>query len=501
MKIPFVGPAYTGRSKNVNSQRCVNLYPEIDGFGGKNVLVLYGTPGLELFIYLSAYSMRGMHVMGDHLYAVSGGKLYRVAADGTFVEKGTLNTSAGRVSMDDNGTQVMVVDGPYGYVYDSGADTFSQITDPDFPGADVVAFLDGYFVFNKPGTGSFMITALYDGTSVDALDIATAEGNPDNLVSLIADHRELWLFGEETTEVWYNSGNADFPFDRIQGAYMETGCAARWSVAKGDNSVFWLGRNEHGQGAVVRAEGYQPRIISTRAIEYQIAQYGDISDAYGYFYSQEGHGFYVLTFPTGNATWVYDAATGLWHERASRDEDGNLGKHLGNCYAFFNRKHYVGDFVDGDIYELKHDFYTDNGLPIERIRRTRHISNDMKLLFFHRLQVDMEMGAGDTNYWNGSYVFYLADGSQQADGSILAGGEYALGGSVNPQAMLRWSDDGGHTWSSERWVPLGRQGEYGKRAVWKRLGRSRDRVFELKVTDPVKVTIIGASMEATAGRH
>lgn len=502
MRFGLIGDAYSSRSLNVACQRTVNLYPEVlEREDGQKKIVLYGTPGLSLFSYLSTEPMRETHVMNGVLYAVVGGKFYTINSAGVKTEKGTLVTSAGRVSMDNNGTQIMIVDGTAGYIYTIATDTFAKITDPDFPGANMVTFLDGYFVFNKPGTGQFMITGLYDGMAIDALDIATAEAYPDLLTSLINDHRELWLFGEYSTEVWYNSGNASFPFERVQGAVIEKGIAARWSVAKMDNSLFWLAKDKNGEGYVVRANGYQPQVISTRAIEHQIASYSDISDAWGYAYTQNGHGFYVITFPTGNATWAYDVTTGMWHERSSRNVQGEFKRHLANTYAFAYGKHLVGDFEDGDIYKMDMAVYTDNGEPIIRTRRTMHIGDEQKNLFYHRLQIEMEMGIGDFNYASNSFYGYLADGYYYADGSIAAGGDPIPGTSVNPQAMLRWSDDGGHTWSNEHWVTIGKQGEYGKRAVWKRLGRSRNRVFELNLTDPVKTVLIDANLELTRGRH
>lgn len=473
MKIPFVGPAYLGRSVNMNAQRCVNLYPEVDNAEGKNVMALYGTPGLELFVAVGASPSRGTQTMGSNLYVVSADKLYKVAANGTYTEEGTLLTSSGRVSIANNGTQLMIVDGTYGYIYNTVTDVFTQITDVDFPGAETVAFLDGYFIFNTPNSGDFMITALYDGTSVDALDIKTAERDPDKLLFVLNDHGQLWLFGEYTTEVYYNSGNADFPFEAINGANIDYGLAARWSVAKADNSPFWLAQTKDGKGFVVRGNGFTPQIISTRALEYQISTYSTINDAFAYAYVDEGHAFYVLTFPTSNATWVYDASTGLWHERAYRNTTtGNLGRHRSNTYAFFNGFHMVGDYENGNVYKMRLDKYTDNGDPIKRIRAAQHIAaGDMEMLFHAKLQVDMEVGVG------------------------LASGQGS-----DPQAVLDWSDDGGHTWSSETWggigsVAVGGSGEYKKRVIFRRLGRARDRVYRFTITEPVKIVIIGASLD------
>lgn len=469
-RIGFVGPSYTGRSTNINAQRTLNLIPEVDQADGKTVLSLFGRPGLVLFAYLGAPPIRtnGTKTVKGKMYAVMGDKFFEILGNGVFTQKGTLLTSTGAVSMDDNGTQIMLIDGTYGYIYNVNTGVFAQITDPDFPGADVVTFMDGYFIFNKINTGSFMITSLYDGTAIDALDIKTAERDPDNLVNLVNDHGELWLFGEYTTEVYYNSGNADFPFDRKNDVVIEEGLAARWSLAKYDNSLIWLAQSKNGKGYVVRANGYAPQRISTPAIEYQISTYPTIGDAYALSFVYQGHPLYLLTFPTGNATWAYDASTGLWHEWGSY----GVGRFRAGSYAFFNGKHYVGDHLDGDIYEMKPEVYDDRGDPIERIRRTQYIHQGANPLFIHRLTVDMETGVG-----------------------------IASGQGSDPQAMLRWSDDGGHTWSNEHWTGIGAMGKYQKQAIWNRLGHTRSgRVFELKVSDPIKTVILGADIELTEGR-
>ena len=284
---------------------------------------------------------------------------------------------------------------------------------------------------------------------------------------MIADHRELWLFGESTTEVWFDSGDVDFPFSRIDGAFMEVGCSAAASVAKIDNSIYWLGNDERGNGTVWRANGYTPSRLSTHAIEHQLSTYSRIDDAKAFAYQQAGHSFYVLTFPTANRTWAYDVATGLWHERAWHDSAGIQHRHRANCFASFAGRLLVGDWENGNIYALDLDTYTDNGDAIHRIRVSPHISHpDYRWLFFASLQVDLESGVG------------LVEG-QGSD----------------PQAMLQWSDDGAHTWSNERWASIGAMGHYKCRTAWNRLGKSRDRVFRLSITDPVKVIILGASAD------
>lgn len=459
IRIPFLGGSSTGRSVTVNAARTVNLVPELDP-EGKSPIALYGTPGLTRFADTTTGAGRGMHVADGRLFAAVGRTLYEIDSAGAATARGSLGTSCGPVVFADNGKQLVAVDGTYGYRVTLSDNTFFGLFSEEWSKATHVAFHDGYFVLNESDTGKFVVSSLYD-TDIDALDFATAEGSPDKLASLLVDHRELWLFGEDTTEVWYNSGAADFPFARLDGAFIEHGCAAPYSPAKADNAVFWLSRDRTGHGHVMRAQGYQPQIVSTRSVEHAIQGYGTISDARGYTYQQGGHTFYVLTFPAADATWVYDVATQLWHERMWWD--GTEHRHRGECYAFAYGKPLVLDHSNGKIYEFDLDSYTDDGAAIRSIRRTQHHQQLGARIFWAQLQVDMETGVG------------------------LSSGQGS-----DPQAMLRWSDDGGRTWSSEHWRSFGKLGEYRARAIWRRLGQSRDRVYELTVTDPVKRVIVDA---------
>jgi hypothetical protein len=314
------------------------------------------------------------------------------------------------------------------------------------------------------------VSQLLDGTSVDPLDFKSSEGSPDGVVGIIADHRQLWVFGTDSVEVWYNAGSADFPLERIQGAFNEIGCVSAYSIAKLDNGLFWLGTDARGQGIVYRANGYTGTRVSTHAIEYAIAQYGNISDAIAYTYQQEGHAFYVLTFPSGNATWVYDVSTQAWHERAGFDA-GQFMRHRSNCQCNFGGNIIVGDFENGNLYRFDLDVYADNGGVQKWLRSWRALppgENNFKRTAHHTLQLNAETGVG-LNTGQGS----------------------------DPQVMLRWSDDGGHTWSNEHWASMGQIGEYGYRTFWRRLGMTlklRDRVYEVSGTDPVKIAITGAEL-------
>jgi Phage stabilisation protein len=467
MKSPILGSAYVARSVNAADNRMVNLFPEAVPEGGKEPGFLTRAPGLRLLATIGAGPIRGMWQFGAYAYVVSGTTLYKVDTAYTATSLGTI-VGSGPVSMSDNGTQLMIVANPNGYIYNSSTGVFGQITDPDYPGAVTVSYLDGYFVFNEPDSQRIWVTSLLDGTTIDPLDFASAEGAPDGLVACIVDHREAWLFGTASVEVWYDAGLADFPLARIQGAFNEIGCAAPYSIAKLDNGLFWLGSDARGKGIVYRANGYTGQRISTHAVEWQIQQYTDISDAVGYTYQQEGHAFYVLNFPLANTTWVYDVATQAWHERASFS-DGALNRHRGSCQVQFNGETIVGDYQDGRIYAFDTFVYADDTAIQKWIRSWRALptgQNNLKRSANHSLQIDLETGVGD-------------------------------GVTEDPQMMLRWSDDGGHTWSSEHWMSVGKIGEYLRRAIRRRLGMTqklRDRVYEISGSDPVKITIMGAEL-------
>ena len=270
MKTPILGSSYVARSVNAADARMVNLFPEIIPEGGKEPAFLNRAPGLKFKVSVGLGPIRGMWVLGDNLYVVSRDKLYKVDSAYTVTTLGTVSGTSGPVSMADNGIQLFVACNGPSYIYNSQTNVFAQITDSDFPGAVTVSYLDGYFVFNEPNSQKIWVTALLDGTSVDPLDFASAEGSPDGVVGVIADHREIWVFGTNSVEVWYDSGNADFPLSRIQGAFNELGCAAPYSIAKMDNGLFWLGKDARGQGIVYRANGYTGQRISTHAVEWQI---------------------------------------------------------------------------------------------------------------------------------------------------------------------------------------------------------------------------------------
>ncbi len=475
MKTPILGSTYVARSVNAADSRMVNLFPEVVPEGGKEPAFLQRAPGLRLLATVGTGPIRGLWAFSADdgtAFVVSGSEVYSID-DTYYARKIGEVAGTGPVSMADNGTQLFIACNGPSYIYNTNTLAFGQITDIDFPGAVTVCYLDGYFVFNEPNSQKMWVTALLDGTSIDPLEYASTEGSPDGLVAVASNFREVWAFGTNSIEVWYDSGATDFPLQRIQGAFNELGCAAPFSVAKMDNSIFWLGRDRRGQGIVYRAEGYGGRRISTHAVEWQIQQYSDLSDAVAYTYQQDGHNFYVLIFPSANTTWVYDAATNAWHERAGWT-NGEFTRHRSNCQMAFNNEIVVGDFEDGNIYAFDLDDYSDNGEIQKWLRSWRAIptgQNNLKRTTQHSLQLDLETGTG-----------------------------LNLGQGDDPQVMLRWSDDGGHTWSNEHWISIGKIGQFYRRAIWRRLGMTlklRDRVYEVSMTDPVKTAIMGAELIAS----
>jgi hypothetical protein len=502
MKTPILGSSYVTRSVNAADARMVNLFPEVIPEGGLEPAFLNRAPGLRRLATIGTGPIRGLWDFApdsNTAFVVSGTQLFKINRSYTATLLGTV-TGTGPVSMADNGNQLFIAANGPSYIYNNTTNVFQQITDPDFPGAVSVGYLDGYFVFNEPNSQRIWITSLLDGLSVDPLDFVSAEGAPDNVTGLIVDHREVWVLGTNSVEVWYNAGTPDFPLQRIQGAFNEIGCISPYSLAKLDNGVFWLGSDARGKGIVYRANGYTGTRISTHAVEWQIQQYDDITDAFGYTYQQDGHAFYVLIFPSANTTWVYDVATQAWHERAGF-ANGEFTRHRSNCQMAFNNEIVVGDFQNGNIYAFDLENYSDNGQIQKWLRTWRALptgQNNFKRTAQHSLQLNLETGVGISG--NDPMVPFPPEGptlvldfvNQQYD---IYQPNFVQG--FDPQVMLRWSDDGGHTWSSEHWASIGKIGAYGQRTFWRRLGMTlklRDRVYELSGTDPVKIAIMGAEL-------
>lgn len=475
MRLELTGGFYEARSIIANAQRCLNLYPEINQDGAPCKLTHYQTPGLLLLSTCVTSRCRMLYQASNgNLYGVYGNKVYAIASNFAFTELGTIAFNVTPCYMQDNRSIIVLVDGTTsGYVIDMATNVMTTISDPAFYGATRVDYMDTYFVFNRPGTNQFYWSpSNWNGTDAfDSLDIATKTAYPDDIASLIVMYSNIWLIGNQrSTEVFYNSGNADSTFEQQPGTFIEHGTDAPYSLAKQDLAVYFLCRDQQGRAIVVRGGAdYKVKRISTHAIENEIGSYETISDAIGWTYQQEGHIFYVLTFPTADKTWVYDEASEKWHERCWLDDDGNEHRIRANAMAFAYGKVICGDWQNGNLYELSLDAYTDNGQDIKRLRDFPHIVEDYNRVYYQGLIADMQVGS-DTDP------------------------------ASEPTLSMAYSDTRGQTWSNALTQSLGRTGEYLTTPQYSRLGMARDRVFRLYWSGDFATALNGVFLEYKPGK-
>lgn len=443
------------RSKPVNASRIVNLYPEQLPEGSRAKLALYGTPGQKTWATIGGDTIRaGLEAQG-YAYILSGATLYRV--DSSLMATactGDLIPNTGVATLINNGTQIGLLVVPNMFVI--VGTTVTKVTAAGFPseGLSSLAYIDGYAVGTRnDDSGQFYLSGLLDFTTWDALDFAAAESSPDGLVGGLVDHREYWAFGAETIEVFSNTGASPFPLERV--TTVERGCAAARSPAKMDNSVYWLGNDR----IVYRADGYTPARISTHAVE-EVLRVGTVSDAYGMTYFMAGHHFYVLTLPSLGRTFAFDAATGLPHERQSGTA---LTPAIWDVLCIFTAfgKTLVG-LQAGQVAELDLDTYADLGNPIRSVVTGFPVYPNGKRAIMDDYEIECELGVG-----------------------------LSTGQGSEPEVMLRYSNDGGSTWSNERRASLGRIGNRISRAIWEKLGAFRQRTIEISISDPVKRAFYG----------
>lgn len=482
----FLGPTYPSRSMNFRGDRTINWYPEVGPKDGAetSVLALIGTPGLSSPpVSVGSGPIRGMRVFNGDLYVVSGNELYKVTHGWGYTLLGSLSSYVGPVYMRDNGVsdsgvggdQLAIVDGVNLYLWNISTNVFSTVLPATIGGTPAyLTYLDGYFIVVWKDTLSFSTSAMYDGSTWPGLATSGVSATPDTLVACSSPHQELWLVKNYSTEVWYNTGtatSAGCPFQRISGAVFDFGTPSPASVVVGDNMIFMLANKrvgEEGQfmGAVAFS-GYVPVPITPPSLVWYMDQLIK-SDAEGYMYSSEGHTFYVLNFPSSNVTLAYDTSTKMWHERSSWTSGPyTINRHRASCSAMFEGGLYVGSSQNGDVYEMASKYGTDNGDPIVSVRITPHLTDkdSMRNIFISKLQVDLESGVGDV--------------STQDD----------------PVAELSWSNDGGHTWGNPYPASIGKVGEFKKKLRWRRLGWSKDRVFKLVISDPVKKVLLNGYVE------
>lgn len=467
MKLPFATNSYKSPSLPVSAQRLVNMYAEKQPPDAKTDVAVFGHPGILLLATCGVGPVRGSHKMGGVAYFVSGQRLYSVTSTGVATDLGGSITGTGPVSMDDNGTQLVITNGSFGYLYSTTLG-FTLITDADFNAAETNQFFDQRFYFDWKNTNKFFGSDILDGTSYSALIFGSAETRPDNVKALVLNKQILLVFGDSTIEPWQDIGAANMPLERVPGVVIERGLAAPRATAKEDNSVFFLGEDRR----FYRLDGLTPIGISTPAIDAEWQNYSIVSDAYCLSYSWNGHKFVVIHFVAANKTWVYDISTGLWHERESWDINGRLlGRWMGNCTLACYDKQLIGDAYSGKIGYLDNSTYTEFGTTTQALCTTPPIHSDRKRMFMSRLELDIEAGTG-----------------------------IATGQGSDPQWMLRSSKDGGRTYTNlQKWRSSGAIGQYRTRLRWLKLGQARERVFELTTTDPVKRTIIAANGDGYTG--
>lgn len=474
-RINLTGGAYQARSLAVAAQRCLNLIPEpLPAEEGEPVQYAhYPTPGTRIFATPEAGAVRCLYqsTQGDLIAAVGSG-VYVVQANGNTTKIGTISAGSGQVRMQDNGVTLFIVDGtakggwycslpkkPQQGLY--GA--LTQIADSAFYGSRTIAILDTFFLYTNPDTTNWYVgPAQFEDeatTPFDSLYVASKTSYPDTISGIAAVGQTIWLFGTQETELWYTSGAADFPFQRMPSLNIGAGCIAPYTISANSDVVFWLGSDKAGLPRVYMGSGQTAQPVSTYAIENAIQRYADCAEAIGNIYQQGGHTFYVLTFPQTGKTWVYDLSTSLWHERCSLDPHTLVEAPLrASAWASAYGRVFCGDPETGSIYEVSLDLDTEAGTPIQRQRSFPHAIGDGRRMIHRKLMLDMQNGS---------------------DAVI----------------RLDWSDDRGATWSHPYvQMPLGINGNTWPTA-W-RLGLARDRVYRLTWTGGNGAALMGAFVDA-----
>jgi hypothetical protein len=437
MRLPVASYSQPSR----NTQRLINVYPQPP-------VHLLGAPGIASFCPLSGEG-RGLFVMRGVLYAVAGENLYKIDSAGSEILLGSL-PGAGKLTFAGNGTEIVFSNR---YLYSGGS--VAPIADPDLPPVSTLDYVDGFVVYAESGTGRWGCSDLYAGATYDGLNFASAEAWPDDLVCLKVDHRQVLLFGQETTEVWYNAGTQGFPFERLSGSFIEYGCLARLGVAKQDNSVFWLANDR----TIRRLSGQTPVKVSQHGMEEKLSSYARVDDCEAFPINWNGHLWVVFKFPSAGATWVFDVTTGEWHERATYGLNYWNVTDCVQCYG----KSFVQS-GDGKVGYLSDTVYTEFGNILRREWTYPQVYETNRRLFHSQLEL------------------------------VALTGTAPIG--ENPVVQLDISDDGGNTWTALPSRSLGRYGEHKHIIRWNRLGQARDRVYRVSVdSDAVPVHITDTLLE------
>jgi hypothetical protein len=478
MRVPskefqFVGPTYLLPSPVLDAQRSINLYPEPGIGSSKAILGFTGRPGLTLFETLPNSPVRALWAGNDRLFAVGGRHVYELSAGGGIVtDYGSMGGSGSLQApcrFVQNGGSAAFQLG----VLDSSASTLTGNmfnVNPVGPALNAVfnatdmEYADGFQVciangnsLNSAGNPNQINSSNFgDLTTWQALNYVIRTGNSDLVNGLAWLNAMLFIFGAKTTEVWYDAGNLGWPFVRVNGGQINLGLCSTFSIAKFYNTVVFLGADDTGFAQVYMMQGMNPTRISTAAVEYLISQQGNLFTARAYGYQEAGHTFYVLVFPQTGFTIVYDLTTGLWHERTYASALPWCFASLANFGFGSGGQNFVGDYNSGNIYTQSIQSPSDNGTAIAYSRTAPHVTDGNQWHKYNRFEVSMP-------------------------GSNSGGG--------CPAPTLDYSDDGGQTFGG-RTIAL-QQAQNSARGVSSsmrrffatQLGRSRDRVFKLSISD------------------
>lgn len=455
MPVAFVGPSYQLETRSADVQRSINLRPvPVESGSGSSAFMLKENPGMSVFCASGSGIGRGAYAINGRAFFVIGEAFCEVTAGGVLRSLGNVTPGTAPVSIDSNTTEVFMADGTTAWTFSLTSDAFTQSADiRAIGGSNRAAYLDQYAIFSPPGLSTFYISSLGSSGSVDALDFASAEAKPDKIVSFVVSNRQLFLFGSETTEIWINTGAGDFPLQRYDGTVMGVGCGAAHSAQVCNGTPVWLGADKDGRGSVWVANGYTPQRISTRAVEEAIAASTDIESAFAYCWSWHGSPMYCLRVPGLPTTWAYDFLSQSWHEQAEL-VDGHFEQHRTvAAVSAFGKVLALGE--DGVVYEYDGSAYSFAGDAICRDRTSPHEVANGTRQFFPSFEALVDTG-------------------------------------VTGQAMLRYSNDGGATWSDWRRRSLGDLGKQRQRLIWNRCGSARDRVWQIRCTDAVPFSIVSA---------
>lgn len=474
----FCSATYQSAIPNADAQLAMNIYPEfIESGAGKSPVGLIVRPGLRTFASLAGESacMGMLEVNGRGF--VAGNNLWEVFASGPPVNRGALVAPTHPITMCANqANQILINSAGRLWVFKTDDNIITPVTMSQFRGpVSWIGFNNAAFIAQIAGTNFFQVSSLLDGTTWDiGADIYQVEAFPENIVSMCVAFGEVWVQGNKTSVAFQDTGELTNTYQPANGARMEQGSGAQYSAVKMDNTAFWIGSSEYGDGMAWRANGYTPQRVSTHAVEFAWRQYSTIADAIGFAIQFSGHSWWVLYFPTAKKTWIYDAATQAWHEQGYWDTpNGQFIAHRMRCHMLLNGKHLVGDWKTGTVYEMTADVYSDFGNPLRWIRRAPYIKSQSMYAFMPEgIEFEMSSGSGP--------MPPLLDGS---------------GNPRDPEIILRWSDDSGHNWSNEHALKIGQAGQYAKRVVYRRMGKflgRKGRVIEASGSDAVPYRFVDA---------